>query len=241
MENLILYGPPCSGKYTAALELIRPYSKTELKYKRKLEIVVNQENYYFKVSDIHFEIDFELLGTNENAIWQEFILSVREIVKCNLNRCVILCRNFHFIKDELLSIFHTFMRDPSIKFILCTQHISYLPLSIKERCTITYLKQIRTESYGQNYIPLCNKVIELLFSADLELFDLRESLYQLLIHNLDVHQCLQYIYFETIKRGKPEIPNDTLLDIMMKYNTNYRSIYHLESFVLYIRTASILS
>lgn len=238
MESLILYGPPCSGKYTAAMELIRPFSKTELKYKRKMEIVVNQENYYFKVSDVHVEIDFELLGTNENAIWQEFIMSVRDIVRCNMNRCIILCRNFHLIKDELSAIFHTFMRDPAIKFILCTQHISYLPVAIKERCTIKNVKQLRTERYSQKHVLLCNRVIELMMAEDIELFELRESLYQLLIHNFDIHQCLQYIYFEMIKKGKT-IPIENLLETMMKYNTNYRSIYHLESFVLYLRTSNI--
>jgi hypothetical protein len=63
-ESYIIYGPENSLKYTTAVNMIKPYSKSGLKYKRKFEIDIDDKK-YFNMSDIHFEIDFELLGTNE--------------------------------------------------------------------------------------------------------------------------------------------------------------------------------
>ena len=62
--NTIIFGGENSNKTAAALNIIREHSPSKLKYKRKIELEVNSENYYFNISDIHFEIDFELLGTN---------------------------------------------------------------------------------------------------------------------------------------------------------------------------------
>jgi hypothetical protein len=79
-EHIILYGPENSGKYTQALHIINQFSKSNLKYSRKIELEINNEKYYFNISDIHFEIDFELLGTNETTIWFEFILAITSII-----------------------------------------------------------------------------------------------------------------------------------------------------------------
>jgi hypothetical protein len=237
MENsFILYGPENSGKYTKAIDLIKPYSKSELKYKRKMEIEVNNEPYYFNISDIHFEIDFELLGTNGNSIWIEFYNNVNYIIDTQMDIGIILCRNFHFIDSELLTIFYTFMVKPKIKFIICTKNISYLPKEIKEICNILHLKKLCTEDYDLQYKKFCNNIIEYIKNNEDDLFQLREYIYQLLTYNFDIHKCLQYIYFELIKtkKLKKDIIN-SVIDILHKYNSNYRSIFHLESFVLFLK------
>ncbi len=237
-KSIIIYGPENSGKYTKAIEFIRPYSKSGLKYKRKMEIEVDKELYYFNISDVHFEIDFELLGTNENALWNEFILHVNDIVQTQMNIGIVLCRNFHFIDSDLLNIFYTFMRKPNLRFILCTKHLSYLPKSIKKICDApVVLKKRYTESYGQEYIPFCNKILKMIYDMDNDLFQLREYIYQLSTYNFDIHQCLQYIYFEFCKKY-PEIQIDDIEIISMieKYNINYRTIFHIENFVVYLKT-----
>jgi hypothetical protein len=90
-ESIILYGPENSLKYKKATELILPYSKSKLKYKRKIEISLNGEIYYYNISDVHFEIDFELLGTNEHGLWYEFINQVSTIVQTHPYFSIILC------------------------------------------------------------------------------------------------------------------------------------------------------
>ena len=61
LPNIIFYGPSGVGKYTQVLKLINKYSN--LKYERKINIEYKKE-YSFRISDIHFEIDMELLGCN---------------------------------------------------------------------------------------------------------------------------------------------------------------------------------
>jgi hypothetical protein len=243
-----VYGPDNSGKYTYAIEkLIKPMSKSGLKYKRKMEIEVNGETYNFMLSDVHFEIDLELLGTNENSIWTEFMNNVKYITETQMEVGVVLCRNFHFIENDLLTIFLTFMRSPKIKFIFCTQHYSYLPLSLKEMCKVVHLKKLCTERYGHGHETFCTKILEKFVYAeeDAELpekynYELREALYQLSTYNFDLHLCMQYMLFETLKSGRVHFSHNginmnTIIDAMTKYNTNYRSIYHLEHFVLNLK------
>ena len=237
-KSVIIYGPENSGKYTKAIQLITPYSKSGLKYKRKMEIEVDKELFYFNISDTHFEIDFELLGTNRNAIWNEFMICVNDIVLTHLNTSFVLCRNFHCIDSDLLHNFSVFMRNPKLKFILCTKHISYLPKSIKKLCSepIT-LKKRFTESYGTQYIPFCNQILNLIYNNDNDFFQLREYIYQLSTYNFDIHQCLQYIYFEFCKKyPKINIDDNKILSIIQKYNTNYRTIFHIELFIIYLKT-----
>jgi hypothetical protein len=238
--NTILFGPENSGKYTQALHIAEKYSNSNLKYSRKIEIDINSEKYYFNISDIHFEIDFELLGTTENVIWLEFITHIRCIVDTQ-QRGIVICKNFHCIKDELLSIFHTFMRDPRLKFILLTKHISYLPTCIKDKCVIYHLKTRGLDSYSLQYIGVCNQIVDYIIEQNKDVMELRELLYQLLTYNYDIHECVRYIYFELIRKEfiRRDMIQPTftkMIRILKHYNTNYRPIYHLELliFTLYL-------
>ena len=62
VKNVIFYGPSGVGKYSQVLNCIKKYSNSELKYEKKLTVTFNKNNYFFKISDIHFEIDMSLLG-----------------------------------------------------------------------------------------------------------------------------------------------------------------------------------
>jgi hypothetical protein len=92
MDNIIIFGGENSNKTECALNIIRQHSPTKLKYKRKIELEVNGDNYYFNISDVHFEIDFDLLGTNETAIWSEFINHIFCIIETK-KHSIILCKN----------------------------------------------------------------------------------------------------------------------------------------------------
>ena len=235
-KNIIIFGPENSGKYTQSLHIAEKFSNSRLKYSRKTEIEVNNEKYYFSISDIHFEIDFELLGTNESTIWLEYITHIKCIID-TIQKGFIICKNFHCIKDELLSIFHTFMRDPRLKFIILTKHISYLPKCIKDKCVIYNLKSREIDSYSFQYIGVCNKIVEFIILQDKHLSELREMLYQLLTYNYDIHECVRYIFFELIRKQyitkesiRPKF--DHMVTILKHYNTNYRPIYHLELLIM---------
>jgi hypothetical protein len=235
MDNIIIFGGENSKKTTCALNIIREHSPSNLKYKRKIELEVNGENYYFNISDIHFEIDFELLGTNETSIWSEFINHVFCIIdSSHLQHHIILCKNIHTMKDELLQIFYTFIRNKSISFIFTTQHVSFLPTTLKSKCRIIHLK--KDIDYSTQYIVYCNEIVEFVKQKKDDLFLLRELLYNLLTYNFNMHTCFYYIYSSLLRSKtiseKPHMIEIT--DIIQKYNTNYRPIYHLESFVIYL-------
>lgn len=236
-EHIILYGPENSGKYTQALHIVELFSKSKLNYSRKLEIEINNEKYYFNISDIHFEIDFELLGTNQFNIWIEFIQALSSIIDVQ-GISILICKNAHYIKDELLTIFHTFMRDSKLKIILCTKNISYFPKQLKSKCIIYNLKQINNiQSYSSQYVNKCNEIVDFIINQSIDLSLLRELLYYLLTYNFDIHECLRYIMVQLIKKEYINITQlNTIfkksIEILKYYNTNYRPIYHLELFIL---------
>jgi hypothetical protein len=192
MDNIIIFGPENSNKTTTALNIIREYSPSKLKYKRKIEIEINGENYYFNISDIHLEIDFDLLGTNETAIWVEFINHVFCIIETSAKK-YILCKNIHTMKDELLQIFYTFIRNKSISFIFTTQHVSFLPATLKNKCHIIHTKKGGDYTNNQ-YITYCDEIIQFIKEKKDDLFLLRELLYTLLTYNCNIHSCFYYIY-----------------------------------------------
>ena len=230
--NTIIFGGENSKKTEYALNLIRELSPSKLKYKRKIELEINGENYYFNISDIHFEIDFELLGTNETSIWNEFINHIFCIIESKPNiKFIILCKNIHTMKDELLQIFYTFIRNKNITFIFTTQHVSFLPLTLKNKCRIIHLK--KGIDYSTQYISYCNEIIDFVKEKKSDLFLLRDLLYNLLTYNCNMHICFYYIYSSLLKSGHIKLDKfNELLEIIKKYNTNYRPIYHLESFVI---------
>jgi hypothetical protein len=230
MDNIIIFGGENSNKTACALNIIREYSPSKLKYKRKIELEVNGENYYFNISDIHFEIDFELLGTNETSIWSEFINHVFCIVETR-KHSIILCKNIHTMKDELLQIFYTFIRNKDLSFIFTTQHVSFLPSTLKSKCRIIHLK--KGVNYSTQYITYCDEIISFVKEKKDDLFLLRDLLYTLLTYNCNMHTCFYYIYSSLLRSGhiqNKKMPE--LIEIIKKYNTNYRPIYHLESFVI---------
>jgi hypothetical protein len=235
MENIIIYGKENSLKYKHAIDIIKPLSKTQLNYKRKIEISLNDNKYYFNISDVHFEVDFDLFGTNEYSLWLALYQQI-QICKELMGKCIVLCMNFHCIKDELLDIFYIFLRDPTIRFILCTRNMSSLPESIKHNCRIICLKEKSNRTLS---IKLCDPIIEMIYSKKVDYFLLRELLYNLLTYNLNIHECFYYILNSLINReyittNDIELHIKDIVDIIKKYNNNYRTIYHLERFVMYL-------
>ena len=80
LPNIIIYGNQNIGKYYFALNLIKKYSNNNLNIQRRVEIIINKESEYFKCSDIHYEIDFYLLGTSAKNIWLTFFNHIQNIL-----------------------------------------------------------------------------------------------------------------------------------------------------------------
>jgi len=88
-----------------------------------------------------------------------------------------------------------------------------------------------------NHIYYCDRIICMIKDTNsIKYIQLREYLYDMLIMNLDVTECLWYI-LKTLILEK-HIADDCISPILVKtytmlqrYNNNYRPIMHLESFI----------
>lgn len=138
-HNLIFYGPCGCGKYTQSLIYLKKYSPSELKYEKRISFVYNKVTQYYKISDIHMEVDMGLLGCHSKILWHEIFTQYLDIINAKPRKVgYILCKNFHEIHNELLDIFYSYMQSSGnisvIKFIIISESISFIPDNILNCC-----------------------------------------------------------------------------------------------------------
>jgi hypothetical protein len=162
-ENLIVYGPQGVGKYSQVLYLLQPYSPSFLNYDKKIKIQIDKHEFIYKISDIHYEIDMSLLGCNSKILWHDIFLQIVDIISVKSNKMgILLCKNFHNIHTELLEIFYSYIQQYNypqstlqLKFIILTEHISFIPNNILNCCKILSIGRPTKENYkkisGMNY------------------------------------------------------------------------------------------
>jgi hypothetical protein len=276
LKNIIFFGPNGSGKYTQMLKSIKKYSPTELKYEKKISLTFNKQQYFFKISDIHYEIDMSLLGCNSKLLWHDIYQQIIDVISAKVEKSgIIVCKYFHDIHSELLENFYSYMQKNNttsidLKFILITEEISFIPDNILNSCEIinisrptktAYVKCINEKlsknlkpenitnikflhSYNEDlmiqYKIICNKIIKNLTNInELHYLKFRDILYDIFIYNLDISDCIWYILSSLIEQKK--IKREDISNILIKtynffqyYNNNYRPIYHVENYFLYL-------
>jgi hypothetical protein len=273
LKHVIFYGPNGIGKYTQMLKSIKKYSHSELKYEKKISIPFNKQSYFFKISDIHYEIDMSLLGCNSKLLWHEIYMQLIDIISSKTDKSgIIVCKYFHEINSELLDNFYSYMQvnnncSINLKYFIITEEISFIPDNILNCCqiiniprptktlynkcfqnklkvveNITNIKNLHnyTEELNEPYKIICNKIIHVMVHVDeLKYLKFRDLLYDIFIYNLDITDCFWYIFSQLIEQKL--LNSDDLKLIMIKtftffqyYNNNYRPIYHLENFLLYV-------
>tara|TARA_Y100001970_G_C14249849_1_gene871011 strand:+ start:4224 stop:5135 length:912 start_codon:yes stop_codon:yes gene_type:complete len=245
LPNLIIYGPQNSGKYYYSLSIIKNYSNNQLSSQKRLEITINKESEYFKGSDIHYEIDFYLLGTSAKNIWYNFYNHISDILMTKEKKeCIILIKNFHEIHEDLLNIFYSFLQNNnqyiSIKYILLTQQHGFIPKNIKNRCVTLKCKIPNTsklnknDNYYNNYIFYDNHIEDtnelisfiinfkenyLFIKKDKENLykTLRDIIYNILIKNYNIYNITNHIIFTLIEM-------DLIVDHEKLLQNNYNFI-----------------
>ena len=117
-----------------------------------------------------------------------------------------------------------------------------LPLNLKleEISNIKNINSLTNENLMQPYKIICNKIIDVVVNIEnYKLLKLRELLYDMFIYNLDVNECIWYIISTLVNNGS--IKGGSISKVMIKtytffqyYNNNYRPIYHLENYILFL-------
>ena len=90
------------------------------------------------------------------------------------------------------------------------------------------------------YRIICNKIISCIINVnDLQYLKFRDIIYDIFIYNLDITDCIWYILSSLVEQKR--IKSDKLSDILIRtysffqyYNNNYRPIYHVENYLLYL-------
>jgi hypothetical protein len=283
-KNVIFYGPSGVGKYTQMLKAIKKYSHSDLKYEKKISVTYNKQQYFFKISDIHYEVDMSLLGCSSKLLWHEIYQQIVDIVGGKTEKCgIIVCKYFHEIHNELLENFYSYMqRNPmssiDLKFVIITENISFLPDNILSCCEVIsvprptktlynkcldlnakVLKKMNAEEITnvknlhhpenkdlmQPHVIIANKILMCMKNIEeLKFVKFRDLLYDVLIYNLDINECVWYILSTLINEGR--IPEEKTSEALIKtytffkyYNNNYRPIYHMENYFFYLISLQI--
>ena len=300
-ENMIVYGPSGSGKYTQVLSMLKRFSPSELKYEKKITVQSEKQTYIFKMSDIHYEIDMSFLGCNSKTLWHDVFFQIVDIISVKSEKIgVIICKQFHMIHSELLEIFYSYIQrlpQVSIKFILLTEHMSFLPNNILNACAIISMKKpvksqmkrianerVKEETFVKRisggrqkqisldildgidtslmlnikelpsfqlvksveelpkdvFNTICDQIIRDIENIDnIPFTEFRDSLYDIMVYNLDVVECVWYILVHFIQSNK--LTGEKCSMVLVKihpflqyFNNNYRPIYHLENIMFYI-------
>jgi hypothetical protein len=212
LKNVIIYGPSGTGKYTQMLKFIKKYSSTDLKYERKISVIYNKQQYFFKVSDIHYEIDMSLLGCNSKLLWHEIYQQIVDIVSAKTDKYgIIVCKYFHEIHSELLDNFYSYMQQNTsigvdIKFLLITEELSFIPDNILNCCEVINVQRPTKTSYvkcSESKVPtkiktetITNIKVLHLYNEDLMLQ--YRIICDKIIYNLVNINDLQYLKFRDI-------------------------------------------
>ena len=155
LKNIIYYGPSGVGKYTQLLKSIKHYSPSELKYEKKISLLFNKQTFFFKISDIHYEIDMSLLGCNSKLLWHEIYQQIVDIISAKSDKSgIIVCKNFNEIHSELIDNFYSYMQNNNnnnidIKFILITKELSFIPDCILNCCEIISIPRPNKNNYSK--------------------------------------------------------------------------------------------
>jgi hypothetical protein len=258
LPNIIFYGPTGVGKYSQVLLFLKRYSPSQLKYEKKMELETEKQKYGYKISDIHYEIDMSLLGCNSKVLWHEIFSQIIDIISNNMKTekiAFVVCKNFHSIHKELLDIFYSYIQQYRnittsqilIRFILITEHISFIPNNIVHCCQIISFSRPTKPQYLES-IKSLSEVSHVLDSIETEnIINIKEIRSFHLLHssnhlpqdvfNIICNQILQEIFKVMVNQQTTDKIvfmdfRDKLYDILVYNLDAIECVWHILSVIL---------
>ena len=255
LKNVIIYGPAGVGKYTQMLACIKKYSTSELKYEKRLTCVYNKTNYFFKISDIHFEIDMALLGCNSKLLWNDIYTNIMDVLSARtIKTGIIVCKNFHKIHSELLDCFYSYIQqhntNVNLIYFIVTEGVSFIPdniinnfhiISVPRPLRINYNKVLGKKLASESSLTTIHNIKSIItdtksFTLNVDIYV--DKLYQLINNPND----LKFIQFRDVIYDifiyDMEIGNVILL-VLKKIFSNYSLSSDIIS-AIYLDTFSFL-
>ena len=117
--------------------------------------------------------------------------------------------------------------------------------NLKDVNTINNIKNLKCDiDIINTHKIICNSIIKNIINYnDLNYSYFRELLYDIFIYNINIFEAIWYILFELVKQNKINKNNinkklNKTYRFFQYYNNNYRPIYHLESYLLYLILAT---
>jgi hypothetical protein len=156
---------------------------------------------------------------------------------------IIITEEISFIPDNIINCCEIiYISRPTKKlYTKLLKNKIRLPNNLKlENITNIKILQLNNEELMLQYKIICNKIINNLINInDMNFLKFRDILYDIFIYNLDITDCIWYILSFLVEKDK--IKNEDLSKILLKtycffqyYNNNYRPIYHVENYLLYL-------
>ena len=156
---------------------------------------------------------------------------------------IIITENLSFIPDNIInnSQIINIPRPKISNYTKCFSKNQAVVENLKgiDTSTILNIKNIVTNinSLTNPHECICNAIIENIKNPDkIDFLTFRDILYDILIYELDITECIWYILMTLIKDNL--ITDDMISNILLKtniffqyYNNNYRPIYHLENYM----------
>ena len=161
---------------------------------------------------------------------------------------IIITENISFIPDNIINK-SQIISIPRPKFsnynkCFAIKNIPNEQLQVSNIQNISNIKNIQTNiiALTNPHECICKAIIENIKTPDkIEFLKFRDILYDILIYELDINECIWYILTTLI--GEDLINETNVSEILLKtniffqyFNNNYRPIYHLENYMYSIIT-----
>ena len=177
-----------------------------------------------------------------NELLENFYSYMQENNPASINiKFIFLTEEISFIPDSILNcceIIHI-SRPTKVAYTKCLKQKMPVDIKLDNIINIKYL-HIGVNELMYPYKIICDKILKVMINIDeLAFLEFRDLLYDIFIYNLDITDCIWYMVTYLIQINK--IKKKHISNILLKaysffkyYNNNYRPIYHLESFLLYL-------
>ena len=159
----------------------------------------------------------------------------------------IITKEMSFIPDNIINCCEVIniQRPNKTRYNKCIKNTLQTDLKIENINNIKNLHSQNNKDFlqVQFYKIICDKIISYIQNSEnienIKFIQFRDLLYDILIYNLDITDCIWYILSSIIKHKN--INKEKISDILIKtytffqyYNNNYRPIYHLENYIFYL-------